>query len=93
MVDLLAHVIEQSGGGVALDMARSIGSNDVIELYLFPGLNTTLCTGFFSFGWMLFHMQQNAPLEFLAYTALMRDLLFPRIHIDSGKESNSPSMI
>ena len=48
MVDLLAHVIEQSGGGVALDMARSIGSNDVIELYLFPGLNTAfLCAGFF----------------------------------------------
>lgn len=76
MVDLLAHVIEQSGGGVALDMARSIGSNDVIELYLFQVSTLPFSALAFFFGWIISHAQQRYPLEFLAYTALMREIFF-----------------
>ena len=86
MVDLLAHVIEKSGDVVALDMAGSRGSNDVTELYLFPGLNTTfLCVGFFLWLNSLTCSRDTLGLPSL-HCPDERDLLFPRIHIDSGKE-------
>ena len=87
MVDLLAHVIEKSGGGVALDMARSRDSNDVTELYLFPGLNTTfLCVLAFFFVWIIPHAAEIPLGVPNLHCPDERDPLFPRIHIDSGKE-------
>ena len=75
----MGHVIEKSGGVVALDMARTRGSNDVTELYLFPSGSQH----YFSLCWLLslaglFHMWQRCPWELLAYTALMREIFFPQ---------------
>lgn len=52
VVDSLAHVIEKSGGVAALDVAGSRGSNDVTELYLFPGVNITFLCFLCFFLWL-----------------------------------------